>query len=447
MKMKAKVLVVDDEQAIRESLGTILEEEGYQVSLASDGKEAIDILSQETFHIIFCDIRMPKADGFTVLKKAVKLNPETFFIVITAFGDMNSAIQALRYGAFDYITKPLLFDDILLKIEHLLRYKNLLTENQILKKEIEEKYSFDQIIGQGPEMREIYSLMRKVSSTHNTILITGERGTGKKIVAKAIHYNSPRKSYRFLGIQCGSVSEDVLDQKLFGFQNEEEYYKGIFIDAHKGTIFLDDIDLLPPRLQEKIFHIIEHGSFIPYGSQKSEKVDVRVIAATSKDLVDEINAGTFNEKLFDKINSCEIKMPPLRARRNDIPFLTKYFIRKYNNDLGTHILFVEDGVLNALMGYDWPGNIRELANVIERALITTSNTTFLTEEDIPADIVQKAALLDTDMENIKEAMRVYETHHIKEVLAKHNQDKKHAAHALGLSLSSLYRKLEELSIH
>ncbi|MBI2609202.1 MAG: sigma-54-dependent Fis family transcriptional regulator [Deltaproteobacteria bacterium] len=447
MKTKAKVLVVDDEQVIRESLGTILEEEGYQVSLASDGKEAIDILSQEIFHIIFCDIRMPKADGFAVLKKAVKLNPETFFIVITAFGDMNSAIQALRYGAFDYITKPLLFDDILIKIEHLLRYKNLITENQILKKEIEEKYSFDQIIGQGPEMREIYSLMRKVSATHNTLLITGERGTGKKIVAKAIHYNSPRKSYQFIGIQCGSVSEEVLDQKLFGFHNEDEYYKGVFVDAHKGTIFLDDIDLLPSRLQEKIFQVIEHGSFVPFRSQKSEKVDVRVIAATNKDLVGEINAGTFNEKLFDKINSCEIKMPPLRARRNDIPFLIKYFIRKYNNDLGTNILFVEEGALRAFMNYDWPGNIRELANVMERALMTTNNTTFLTEEDVPADIANKAALLDTNMENIKEAMRIYETHHIKEVLAKHNQDKKHAAHALGLSLSSLYRKLEELSIH
>src|SRR3989338_9944468 len=244
MNYRAKVLVVDDEQAIRESLGTVLADEKYEVSLAARGQKAIELIDKNKYDVVFCDIRMPKVDGFTVLKHAVKARPGVFFIVITAFGDMDSAISALRYGAFDYIVKPLLFEDLLIKLDHLLKYRNLMTENQVLKQEIEEKYSFDQLVGQGPEMREVYSLMREVSNTHNTLLITGERGTGKKIVAKAIHHNSPRKSNRFVGIQCGLVGEDMLEKKLFGYKDGKEDYQGILLQAQRGTVFLDDVDRL-----------------------------------------------------------------------------------------------------------------------------------------------------------------------------------------------------------
>ncbi|HLD75247.1 MAG TPA: sigma-54 dependent transcriptional regulator [Bdellovibrionota bacterium] len=447
MNYRAKVLVVDDEQAIRESLGTVLQEEKYEVDLAANGAEAIEQINKNKYDVVFCDIRMPKADGLTVLRHAVKVQPSVFFIVITAFGDMDSAISALKYGAFDYIVKPLLFDDLLIKLDHLLKYRNLMTENQVLKQEIEEKYSFDQLVGQGPEMREVYSLMREVSNTHNTLLITGERGTGKKIVAKAIHHNSPRKSNRFVGIQCGLVGEDMLEKKLFGYKDGQENYQGVFLQANKGTVFLDDIDRLSMEMQGKIYNIVHTGTLVPYGSTTSQPVDVRIIAATSVDLGDLVVQGKFHERLFDKISSCEIKMPPLRARRNDIPFLIKYFIRKYNNDLGANILFVEEEALKVLMNYSWPCNIRELANVIERALMTTQSEVFLTRDDLPLDIVKSSAVMKPCIDDIKEAMKVYETHHIKEVLAKHNNDKKDAAEALGLSLSSLYRKLEDLSIH
>ncbi len=447
MNKNTRILVADDEQAIRESLGTVLKEEGYEVSLASNGKEAVELLTQESFDIIFCDIKMPKADGFFVLKKAIAANPSVSFIVITAFGDMDSAISALKYGAFDYIVKPLIFDDILIKIDHLLKYKNLVTENQVLKREIEEKYNFDQIVGQGPEMREVYSLMRTVSATDSTLLITGERGTGKKVVAKAIHYNSSRRTQNFMGIHCGTNSEEILHKKLFGFQEGKEYFKGIFVQAHKGTLFLDDIDRLSKDAQDKVLQVIGNGEVFPCDSKESHKVDVRIVAASAKDLSEEVANGHFNEKLFDKINSCEIKMPPLRARRNDIPFLIKYFIRKFNDDLGAKILFIEEDALKILMNYIWPGNIRELASVIERAMIITSNATFLTKDDLPLDLVRSLMSQYSYVDNIRDAMKIYEMNHIKEVLARNNHDKRTAADALGLSLSSLYRKLEELSIH
>ncbi|MFC2075246.1 sigma-54-dependent transcriptional regulator [Bdellovibrionota bacterium] len=435
---KFRILIVDDEEDIRETLSTVLTEEGYETAVSSDGEDAIGRLEKgERYEVIFCDIRMPKADGFEVLKTVTRLCPETFFIAITAFGTLEAAIDALRKEAYDYIMKPLIFDDIIAKVKHLMDYRSVSLQFQTLKDEIEERFNFDNVIGQGKEMKEVYHLVNTASSGDSTILITGEIGTGKEIIAKSIHYNSSQREGRFLSVNCNNYSPDLLGRELFGSANDDSRSGLLF--CTNGTIFLNEIGKLSVPLQARLLDAM--GGKDPNGT-----INIRLIAATTQDLPRMIESGLFLEELYYRINSVEIKMPPLRQRRNDIPFLVKHFLRRLNTSIGKKIRFVDDEALEMLMTYGWPGNLRELSSVIEQAMILCdSEQEFITKRDLPIHIAEAEETTLSDA-TLKDATRFFERRHISAILRKYQRDKKESARALGLSLSSLYRKMDELEV-
>ncbi|MBI3019462.1 MAG: sigma-54-dependent Fis family transcriptional regulator [Deltaproteobacteria bacterium] len=429
---KTCILIVDDERTVCETLSEVLREEGYETEMAFDGEDALQKiekqkLGQRPFDVVFCDLRMPGIDGLKVLEKGEELSPETFFIVITAYGSMETTLEALKKGAYDYVVKPLIFDDILLKLRHLLDFKKLNVENRLLKDSITDQFAFDNVLGQGPEMKAIYSLMQKVAATQTTVLITGETGVGKERLAKAIHHQSSQREKNFVRICCASYKEHPLDHALFG----EE---GIFA-KHEGTLFMDEIGDLTPALQLKLVKLLQTGLM------KS----LRLIVSSTKDLAKEVSSQVFREDLYYRINVIELKVPPLRARKNDIPFLVKYFVRHLSEELGKKIKYATDETLKILMNYQWKGNIRELQNILERAVLLSDNDTqFLNGHHLPSELISQTN--DSAHYNFKEAMRKSEMKHIQWVLEKNRFDKKKTAQDLGLSLSSLYRKIEELSM-
>lgn len=431
-----RILVVDDEETIRESLSTVLREEGYETDAAADGKEALLKIERDgNYDVIISDIKMPKIDGFNVLKVVKEKSPQTWFIAITAFGSMETAVQALKAGAHDFITKPLMFEDILTKIKHIKDYQSLSTQYQTLRDEIEERFDFDNIIGQGPEMIEVYRLVHKVSNNDGTILITGETGTGKEIIAKSIHYNSPRRKGRFLSINCNSYSPETLERELFGNSNDGLLYTS----SSKSTLFLNEIWRLSIPLQKKLLGPLKSGS-------SDSMVNVRLIAATSRNLSRLVDSGCFLDELYYAINTVEIKMPPLRQRRNDIPFLIKHFLRKYNSEIGRQVKYVDDEALNIFTSYNWPGNMREIGNTIEQALIRCEERQdYISKRELPSHIIEAEESVLAEA-SLKDATKFYEKRHISAVLKKYQLDKKESAKVLGLSLSSLYRKLEELNV-
>lgn len=431
-----RILIVDDEETIRETLSSVLAEEGYETEVASDGSEALAKLdSEKSYDVIISDIKMPKIDGLDVLMAVKEKSPQTWFIAITAFGSMDTAVKALKHGAHDFITKPLMFDDILTKIRHIKEYQSLSTQYQTLRDEIEERFNFDNIIGQGPEMIEVYHLVHKVSNDDGTILITGEAGTGKEIIAKSIHYNSARRKGRFLSVNCNTFSSEILSRELFGKNKDGLLYSG----ASKATLFLNEIWKLSLPLQKELLNALT-------GKDNAHEVNVRVIAATSKNLFRLVEKGEFLEGLLYLINTVEIKMPPLRQRRNDIPFLVKHFLRKYNAEIGRKVKYVDDEVLEIFASYNWPGNMRELGNTIEQALIKCDeDQDFITKRELPSHIIEAEESVISEA-TLRDATRFFEKRHISTVLRKYHQDKKESAKVLGLSLSSLYRKLEELHV-
>lgn len=350
---KTNILIVDDEQTLCETLSLILEEEGYRVSIAFDGLEAIQKIESEKFDLIFCDLRMPRLDGLKVLEKVEEVCPEAYFIVMTAYGSMDTTIEALKRGAYDYVVKPLIFDDLLLKLRRLVAFKNLRIEDRDEARGITEQFALDHLLGQGREMKAIYSLIQKVAPTLETILITGEMGAGKGKLAKAIHYLSDQKEKPFWALRCDSFGEKQIEASLFG-------EGGIFRENKTGTLYLSEISALPLSLQIKLAGIPATGP---------QTAGPRLIVSSTKDLAKEVENGNFSEELLYRTHLIEIKIPPLRARRGDIPFLIKYFVQTFSERLGKKARFVEDRAVDALMNYRWQGNIRELRNVLERAVL------------------------------------------------------------------------------
>lgn len=382
--MKPRILIVDDEESIREFLEIMLKKEGYEVVCAEDGAVAKDLLSKKNFHMIISDLQMPNVTGLELLKYVKENYPETTFMMITAFGSTETAVEAMKLGAYDYLTKPFKIDEVRLNIQNALRAGQLEVENRVLKKELKQEYSFQSMVGNSEPMHRIYDLVRRVSQTPTNILVTGESGTGKEVVAKAIHYNGPLKDKPFVTINCGAIPENLMESEMFGhkkgsFTGAVVDKSGLFEVADGGTLFLDEVGELPLTIQVKLLRAIQERVIRRVGATDDIKVEVRIIAATNRDLEKMVGDGTFRQDLFYRLNVINIKMPPLRERPEDVPLLAMHFLKKYNDRLSKQIGGISQEAMDALSKYEYPGNVRELENIIERTVALEGGATILPE--------------------------------------------------------------------
>jgi DNA-binding NtrC family response regulator len=447
---KGVILVAEDEEGVRESLAEVLREEGYEVTAVADGQAALAAIDKGDFDLVLSDIRMPGADGLELLRHVRAVAPQTLFLFMTAHASVETAVEALRRGAQDYLLKPLVFEEALYKVGHFLKNRQLAWENQVLRHQVERHWDFESLVGRSAAMREVVRLVQRVAPTRSTVLITGESGAGKEVVARAVHHYSPLRDRIFLPINCAAIPENLLESQLFGhvrgaFTGAVSNQEGMFQRARGGTIFLDEIGDLPLNLQAKLLRALEQREILPVGATTPVKADVRIIAATNQSLARGVEEGKFREDLFYRLNVFEINIPPLRERRDDVPVLVDHFVRLHNEEQKKRFKGVDAAAMRLLVSLPWKGNVRELQNVIEHAMIVGEGD-WITVRDLPPPLQQQegASLPATD--NLREALRVHEKMHIQNVLNRVDQDKRAAADLLGISLSSLYRKLEELDI-
>lgn len=448
--MMANILVVDDERDICKALGILLSKEGYSVKEAYNGEEALELVKREAFDLIMTDIKMEKMDGFALLREAQKISPETPVIMMTAFASVGSAVEAMRAGAADYITKPFINDEIRLTVKRIIEGKKLELENLILRQELSQrKAAFPDIIGSSEPMQRVFAVMEKVIPSKTNILITGESGTGKGLVAQAIHESGPRKDKPFISINCGAIPENLLESELFGhkkgaFTSAVEDKKGLITMANGGTLFLDEIGELPPALQVKLLHVIQSRELTPVGDTRPVTVDVRIIAATNADLMQRVKDGRFREDLYYRINVIEIRMPSLRERKDDIPVLIKHYLEVFSKESGKNIRDVDYEAMQALLAYDWPGNVRELRNTIERAVVLAEGD-IITIHDLP-DKIRTIDIEGVQTSTLRQALDGFEREYIRRSLAENKGNKEATAVKLGIDLATLYRKLKKLRI-
>jgi DNA-binding NtrC family response regulator len=447
---KANILVVDDEKDICMALNIILTKEGYAVKEAYNGEQALERIKRENFDIVMTDIKMEKVDGFEVLKQAQQISPESSVIMMTAYASVVSAVEAMRAGAVDYITKPFINDEIRLTIKRILHSRELQMENQILRQELSQRQaSFTNIIGSSEPMQKVFSVMEKVIPNKSNILISGESGTGKGLVAQAIHEAGPRKSKPFIAINCGAIPENLLESELFGhkkgaFTSANEDKKGLITMANTGTLFLDEIGELPQALQVKLLHFIQTKEFTPVGDTRVITVEVRIIAATNADLMQRVKEGRFREDLFYRLNVIEIHMPSLRERRDDIPVLIKHYLAISAKEAGKTIKDIDYEAMRSLLAYDWPGNIRELRNTIERATVLADGEV-ITIHDLP-DKFRTLDIEGVSTSSLRQALDEFEREYIRRSMMECKGNKETAANKLGVDLATLYRKLKKLRI-
>ena len=368
-----KILVVDDEQSLRDVLSIMLKRAGYTVTCVSDGEEAIEQVNKEIFDLVITDLRMPKIDGMEVLKAVKSSSPETVVLVITAFATADSAVEAMKQGAYDYLTKPFQVDEVQLIIRNALEKRRLTTENILLKREMASQSSFAQLVGQSEAMQKVFDVVRKVADSKSNVLIFGESGTGKELVARAIHYNSARSAMPFVAVNCSAVPETLLESELFGhmkgsFTGAISNKAGLFEVANGGTVFLDEIGDTTPTIQVKLLRVIQEREFRRVGGNQDVKVDVRIIAATNKDLEKSVADGSFREDLYYRLDVIPIKLPPLRLRSGDIPLLVTHFLERFSKESGKPMPALSQEALHVLLSHEWRGNVRELENLIERVV-------------------------------------------------------------------------------
>lgn len=397
---RAEILLVDDEESMVEFLRLLFEEEGYGVATAGSVGEARSQIAGRQFDLVLSDILMPDGNGLQLLEEIKQRSPHTAVIMMTAYTSTKSAIEAMKLGAYNYISKPFDVDELKMLAHGALEKTDLETENVYLRRELEQKYRFSNIVGRSPRMQEIFSLIERVARTNSTVLVRGESGTGKELIARAVHYQSPRREKRFLSINCGALPENLLESELFGhekgaFTGAVREKKGLFREADEGTLFLDEIGEMTPPMQVKVLRALQDRRIRRVGGNREEPVDVRIIAATNQDLSQRIESGDFREDLFYRINVIPIVLPPLRQRREDVSLLVDHFIRKFSESMGMDRKPISVEALRALESYDWPGNVRELENTIERALALATEDR-LTTRDLPPQILSgKADAVDS----------------------------------------------------
>ncbi len=449
--MKAKILVVDDERAIRDLLSDALRHAGYEVLCAPNGEEALSLIRRENIYIAICDIKMPGMNGIDLLQKIPDISPETIVLLITAYASVETAVDALRYGAFDYLLKPLIYEDVIAKISRIDQYLKIKRENQILRQEMESHYDFHNIIAKSQSMQSVFDMVRKVAATRSNILITGESGTGKELIARAIHFNSPMKEGKFLPINCGTIPTTLWESELFGyvqgaFTGATRSKKGYLQIAEEGTLFLDEILEMPLDAQVKLLRVIDNKEFTPLGSVMTQRLNARIIAADNKDLKQMVEQGIFREDLYYRLNIVRIHISPLRERKEDIPPLVRHFIGQYNRELGKNIRTVDNMTMKVLFSCNWEGNVRELKNVIERAMIFCDREV-IGIHDLPMEMHESRKTSELiGRGDLRRSVKEFEKISILSVLEEVSFDKGKASSILGLSKSSLYRKMEELGI-
>lgn len=449
--MADRILVVDDEKIIRESISFILKKEGFSVAEAENGKVAYEKLLSESFDLIITDLEMPEMKGIELLEQAMHINPQSIVVIITAYGSLDTAIAALRNGASDYILKPIEFDELLVKLRRLLAHKKLVLENQYLRKELKREYNFSHIIGRSPEMQKVFDVIQKVSSSDSTILISGLSGTGKELVARAIHFNSRRAAAPFIAVNAGAIPESLIESELFGhkrgsFTGAVTDKSGYFKAADSGTLFLDEISEMPLHLQVKLLRAIEQKEITPVGMSNPVTIDVRFLASTNRDLQKEIAEGRFRQDLYYRLNVVEIHLPSLEDRKADIPLLVEHFVEKYKTEMRKGIKGVNNEVMRLLMQHEWKGQIRELENIIERAVIFCSGE-FISLEDLPEFLhAESGVTVSSEKASLETAMNDFERQYVTMILRKNNHNKEQAAQDLGISLPTLYRRIKDLAV-
>lgn len=457
--MKPRILVVDDEESIREFLDIMLRKEGYEVTCVEDGQKAIDILKKKSFDLLISDLQMPNVTGIELLKHCRETYPDLLFMMITAFGTAESAVEAMKMGAYDYITKPFKIDEVRINIANALRSRNLEVENRVLRKELQKEYSFQNLVGNSEAMHKIFELIRKVSDSPTNVLVTGESGTGKEMVAKAIHYNSPLKDRPFVSVNCGAIPENLVESELFGhkkgsFTGAISDKDGLFEVADGGTLFLDEIGELPLSSQVRILRAIQEKTVRRVGGTEDIKVEVRIIAATNRDLEQMVQQGTFRQDLYYRLNVINIRTPPLRERRDDIPLLAGHFLQKYSERFSKQIQTISKEAMDLLKKYDFPGNVRELENIIERTVALESGATVL-PESLPQFVntptgrkmVSSDGIEITDEGiDLQKVLDQLEKELLVKAIHQANGVKKRAAKLLGITFRSMRYRVEKFSL-
>lgn len=447
--MKFTILVIDDEKNIRTGLAAALELDGYEVLLASDGAEGLDIALHSEIDLVITDLRMPGVSGEEVLRRISSETPGIPVIVLTGHGTVESAVDAMRSGAYDFLTKPLNLDRLSLLVKRALQSRELILQHRELEKEIESRKSFEHIIGKSPAMAKVFEIVKRVAPTKASVLITGESGVGKELIANALHNLSTRNDKPFIKVHCAALAESLLESELFGhekgsFTGAVSRKRGRFELAHSGSIFLDEIGEIDQLVQVKILRVLQEKKFERVGGEETLEVDVRVITATNRDLEKEIVEGKFREDLFYRLNVVRIHVPPLRERKDDLPLLITAFIHEIAKENGKKIEGIDTKARSVLYAYDWPGNVRQLRNCIESAVVMTSGTV-ITLDDLPPSILQQNESLSLHVP-VGVTMAEAEKQVILQTLSAQNGNKSKTAEVLGIGRKTLHRKLNEYGI-
>jgi DNA-binding NtrC family response regulator len=440
------ILIVEDDPAVGESLGLLLKKKGYTILLAPNGKEALHLFRQETTDLVITDLVMPKMDGIELLEAVKSLRPETEVIVISAQGTIEKAVQAMKLGAFDFIEKPINPRVISLLVERALEKQTLILQNRDLQSKLEDKFHLKNIIGKSEKMVKIFELIDHIAPYDSSVLIVGESGTGKELIANAIHYHSPRASMPFIKVSCASLSEGIIESELFGhekgaFTGAIASRKGRFEMAHLGTLFLDEVEDIPPSTQIKLLRVLQEGEFERVGGNKTIKVNIRIIGASNRDLQEAVTNGTFREDLYYRLNVVNIKLSPLRERREDIPFLVNFFIEKFNQKYNMKVKGISQRAMNLLIDYKWSGNVRELENTIESILVINSPEV-VDVQHLPQEIREFRETPEVIPIKIGTPLEEVEREMLIQTLKATKGNKRRAAELLGINVRTIHRKME-----